>query len=275
MGTEHPHTPPKDELHIDAWVSAFEGLFPRFLAASWDNTGLLLRGTRPVARVGLTIDLTEGVAQELLAAGCDLLLAYHPPIFSGLKRLDGANALGRTLLDLVRAGVHVYAPHTALDAAPGGMGDWLAGAFGTQTTCTPVEPDARLPGAGLGRRGQLSEERSLVDLLPQIATHLGLHHLRVAGDLHLPRRSFAVCPGAGGDLFGREPAHAVLLTGELRHHDVLARVAEGGAVVLTDHTNCERGYLPHLATRLQTTIGLPCVVSQVDADPLRVWTPAG
>ena len=275
MGTQIRNTRPEAELPIDAWVSAFEALFPRFLAASWDNTGLLLRGSRPVSRVGLTIDLTEGVAEELLAAGCDLLLAYHPPIFSGLKRLDGANALGRTLLRLVRAGVHVYAPHTALDSAQEGMGDWLAGAFGIQTNCTPIEPDARLPGAGLGRRGELSEERALSALLPQIAAHLSLPHLRVAGDLSLPRRFFAVCPGAGGDLFAREPAHAVLLTGELRHHDVLARIAEGGAVVLTDHTNCERGYLPHLAARLETTMGLACVLSEVDADPLQVWTPSG
>ena len=63
----------------------------------------------------------------------------------------------------------------------------------------------------------------------------------------------------------------ILLTGELGHHEVLAHVEHGGAVVLTDHTNCERGYLPQYAARIERACpDLTVVVSSVDRDPLSV-----
>ena len=64
----------------------------------------------------------------------------------------------------------------------------------------------------------------------------------------------------------------LLVTGEMRHHDVLARVASGTSVILTDHSHSERGYLPVLAARLAEALasGVEVRVSEVDADPLRI-----
>ena len=59
-------------------------------------------------------------------------------------------------------------------------------------------------------------------------------------------------------------------TGEMRHHDVLAKVAAGASVVLTEHTNCERGWLGRLAGRMRDALGLDVRVSTRDHDPLRV-----
>jgi len=58
----------------------------------------------------------------------------------------------------------------------------------------------------------------------------------------------------------------------MRHHDVLAKVAEGSSVVLTDHTNTERGYLPRLREKLHESLGqrIEIHVSETDADPLQV-----
>jgi putative NIF3 family GTP cyclohydrolase 1 type 2 len=82
--------------------------------------------------------------------------------------------------------------------------------------------------------------------------------------------TLAVCPGAGGSLL-RNARADLLLTGEMRHHDVLAANARGSTVVLTDHTNCERGYLPVLRDKLLEQLpDLGVVVSELDADPLRV-----
>jgi putative NIF3 family GTP cyclohydrolase 1 type 2 len=54
------------------------------------------------------------------------VIAYHPIIFRGLKSLTLANTQQQTLLRLASHGISVYSPHTAVDAAPGGLGDWLA-----------------------------------------------------------------------------------------------------------------------------------------------------
>ncbi|HCH61993.1 MAG TPA: Nif3-like dinuclear metal center hexameric protein [Deltaproteobacteria bacterium] len=257
---------------IESLVAVLEEIAPLAGAADWDNTGLLLRGMRAITRVGLCIDLTGPVWSELRQ--CDAIVAYHPPIFRGLKRLDGSTPRQATLLDVIRQGVHVYAPHTALDAAPGAMGDWLLQAFGEPTSfekCRPIQPAAFDPRYGVGRRARLAEPRSLQSLLPRLKSWLGLSAVRCAGDMNALRTSVAVCPGSGGSVLAGLDDVDILLTGELGHHEVLAHVAAGGAVVLTDHTNTERGYLPRYAARIRAACpDVSVVVSAVDSDPLVV-----
>jgi len=80
-----------------------------------------------------------------------------------------------------------------------------------------------------------------------------------------------LCAGAGGSLLGAalERGASVFLTGEMRHHDVLAARAAGCAVLLAGHTNTERGYLTRLAQRLGERLpGLELVLSERDRDPL-------
>jgi dinuclear metal center YbgI/SA1388 family protein len=252
-------------------LCALEGLAPLAGAGAWDNVGLLLRGTRSVSKIGLCIDLTAVVLDELEAADVDLVVAYHPLIFKGLKRITGDSAIERSVLRLIRSGRHLYSPHTALDAATGGMAEWLAACLGEVVDVAPIEVSAGDPAVGAGRMGRLAVPQSVAQLLPALRTTLGIENLRVAGDIDRPRVTFAVCPGSGGSLFASLGPTDLLVTGELGHHDVLARVAQGGAVVLTDHTNCERGYLPLFARRLAEALpGVQIVRSRLDADPLRV-----
>ncbi|TNE84214.1 MAG: Nif3-like dinuclear metal center hexameric protein [Deltaproteobacteria bacterium] len=256
-------------MHLHELLATLEGLAPLRLAGSWDNVGLLVEGTRDVRRIGLCIDLTAPVADELRDSGVDAIVSYHPPIFGGVKRLTASTARSRTLLALIRDGIHVYSPHSALDAARDGMADWLVDAFPQARDVAPIEPDLIDPSLGAGRVFACAPT-ALDELVERIRGHLGLSHLRVsgAGDQQVSR--VAVCPGAGGSLFERLDGVDLLLTGEMRHHDVLARQEAGVAVVLTDHTNTERGFLPIFASSLRACTGLEVVVSARDADPLRV-----
>ncbi len=255
-------------------LTALDTIAPVRLASSWDNVGLLLEGERSIGRVLCTIDLTTAVREEALQHEADLVVAYHPPIFRGLKSLTTRDPIATTLLMLARRGVHVYSPHTALDAVSGGVNDWLLEAFGTCSAITPIEPDPLDPTMGVGRRATLDQPRSLDALLPDLKAHLGLDYVRIAGPADVPVRTVAVCPGAGGSVFetlAKSGAHVdLLVTGEMRHHDVLAFAAKGTAVVLTDHTNTERGYLPRYAERIANALGVEVQVSTADADPLVV-----
>lgn len=111
-------------------VSAMDALAPPSLAEDWDNVGLLLGAPAEALRgpVVLTIDLTEAVLDEALALKASAVVAYHPPIFKALKRITSDSPTQRIVLRAARAGLAIYSPHTALDAAPGGMADWLADA---------------------------------------------------------------------------------------------------------------------------------------------------
>jgi dinuclear metal center YbgI/SA1388 family protein len=246
-------------------------------AEPWDNVGLLLEPKEAnITKVLVTIDLTEPVLCEAQAARANLIVAYHPPIFDGFKRLTQSSAGERIILEAIRSNMAIYSPHTALDAAPGGMNDWLAQALGNGELA-PIVPLANAPsGVGLGRIVQLDNPTTLDELLRLVKQHLGLQQLRVAvAPAHAagqPIRRAAVCAGAGGSVFEQCPAVDLLLTGEMRHHDVLSRVSAGTSVILTDHTNTERGYLPHLANYLKDALGVDAevVIASSDRDPLAI-----
>lgn len=116
---------------------ALDRLAPPHLAQEWDNVGLLI-GDRSatVRRVLLTIDLTRPVVREARRRRAEMVMAYHPPIFKPIRRLTAEAA--PAAWSATQAGLAVYAPHTALDAAPGGTNDVLAEAIGLEAA-RPLE----------------------------------------------------------------------------------------------------------------------------------------
>jgi len=135
--TSHPFRQMASSVHTmtspftQAVVNSMRKLYPEVLAdKSFDNTGLLLEAPfnpsqRRANSVLLTIDLTKAVAEEAIANNHSIVVAYHPIIFRGLKSLTLADSQQSTLLRLATQGISVYSPHTAVDAIPGGMADWL------------------------------------------------------------------------------------------------------------------------------------------------------
>lgn len=109
-------------------VAAIESIAPAHLAEPWDNVGLLIGASDQPLRgpVLLTIDLSEPVAEEARRLGCAAVIAYHPPLFTPIKRLSGQTSAQRVVMAMLAAGIAVYSPHTALDACEGGVTDWLA-----------------------------------------------------------------------------------------------------------------------------------------------------
>lgn len=264
-------------LPLSEVLSCLERLAPLGFAESWDNVGLLLQPkpssrTDALATALLTIDLSDDVVDEAERAGAGLIVAYHPPIFQGLKRLRHSEPAERVLLRCAAAGIAIFSPHTALDAAPGGVNDWLLDAFATRERwpCLPHPQDARF---GQGRGGRLIEPLTLSDAVARIKAHLGLELLRVAAGAGAKRiERVAVCAGAGGSVFERLSDYDLLLTGEMRHHDVRSRAQQGTSVVLCDHTNTERGYLPVLSEALarETSGRVTLLISACDRDPLLI-----
>ncbi len=114
-------------------------------AEPWDKVGLHLGDpNRSVGRGLLCIDLTQAVVAEAIQKRCELVVAYHPPIFRPLERLtaDGPWTQRRILM-AVQAGLAVYSPHTALDAAVGGVCDWLCDVIADgaeDSTRRPIAP---------------------------------------------------------------------------------------------------------------------------------------
>jgi len=110
-------------------TAVLEQIAPVALAESWDNVGLLAGDyEQPVRKIMLAIDLTAAVWAEARQKKIDLIVAYHPPIWEPLKKVvAGAGYTPSALLhEVIRANVGIYALHTALDVAAGGVNDLLA-----------------------------------------------------------------------------------------------------------------------------------------------------
>lgn len=268
-------------LTLGETLILLERLAPLRLAEEWDNVGLLLDGgnrlDRKVRRALLTIDLTEEVLAEAIAATAELIIAYHPPLFEAAKRLTRETERERVVVDVLRHQLAVYSPHTALDSVMGGVNDWLADAFGPAERAAIIPAAEGAPaGAGAGRQVVLKQPDRLADAVTRVKRHLGLERVRVAESrAHREGRRvqrIAVCAGAGGSVLAKAPDADLYLTGEMRHHDVLGIVARGASVILCDHTPTERGYLPHYAKRIEAAAGreLEVIVAKTDADPLVV-----
>ncbi|XP_053567753.1 NIF3-like protein 1 [Bombina bombina] len=130
-------------------ISRLNALTPPALAESWDNVGLLVEPSPPhqVQKLLLTNDLTEDVLEEALQLGANMVLSYHPPIFKALKRLTWTGWKERLMVKALENRLAIYSPHTACDALPNGINDWLGRALGTCVSI-PLCPSSSLSHPG-------------------------------------------------------------------------------------------------------------------------------
>ncbi|WP_174613831.1 Nif3-like dinuclear metal center hexameric protein [Virgibacillus ihumii] len=104
---------------------------PGFLAYDWDNIGLQTGSyQKQVKKVMITLDVLESVVDEAIERDIDLIIAHHPLLFKSLKKLDIDDTKGRILQKLIQHDITVYAAHTNLDAADGGVNDMLCDSLG-------------------------------------------------------------------------------------------------------------------------------------------------
>jgi len=112
-------------------VKQIDRLAPPDLAESWDPIGLSFGALdQPVKRVLVALDVDKDTIREAKQKNVDLIVTHHPAIFKAQKTLNQEDARRREYLDLIKADIAVYSAHTNLDAADGGMNDWLADILG-------------------------------------------------------------------------------------------------------------------------------------------------
>ncbi|XP_027729228.1 NIF3-like protein 1 [Vombatus ursinus] len=134
-------SPSRPFMDLKTLVSSLNDFASLSLAENWDNVGLLVEPSPPhtVKTLLLTNDLTEEVMQEALQMKTDLILSYHPPIFRPLKHVTWKTWKERLVIQALENRVGIYSPHTAYDASPQGVNNWLAKGLGGCTSL-PIHP---------------------------------------------------------------------------------------------------------------------------------------
>ena len=97
-------------------VQYLEQQAPPAYQEDYDNSGLLTGDLEwETSGALVTLDCTEAVVDDAIAKKCNLIVAHHPIIFRGLKRLTGKNYIERTIIKALKHDIAIYAIHTNLD----------------------------------------------------------------------------------------------------------------------------------------------------------------
>ncbi len=97
-------------------IGYLEQLAPPSLQESYDNSGLITgHPEMEISGAIICLDSTEDVIDEAISKKCNLVIAHHPIVFSGLKKITGKNYIERTVIKAIRNEIAIYAIHTNLD----------------------------------------------------------------------------------------------------------------------------------------------------------------
>src|SRR6478735_7031984 len=103
-------------MKIKEIINLLEQLAPPVYAEDYDNVGLLTGDSNAeVTGILCTLDCIEAVVEEAIANKCNMIVAHHPIIFKGLKKITGANYVERTIIKAIKNDIAIYAIHTNLD----------------------------------------------------------------------------------------------------------------------------------------------------------------
>lgn len=211
-------------MKISEVINALEEIAPPHLQESYDNSGLIVGdANRQVKGILVCLDSIPEVIEEAVQKGCNLVVAHHPIVFSGLKKINGSNYVERAVIMAIKHDVAIYAIHTNLDnVLSSGVNGKIAARLGLHQ-CRPLRLHKSAsgdPDIGAGVVGELlqsmSEAEFLSFLKERMATPL-IRHTKLLGN---EVRTVAVCGGSGSFLLEDAVAAGadVFVTGDYKYH---------------------------------------------------------
>ena len=207
-------------------------LAPKEGAMDWDNVGQLLGDPeQSVEKVLISLDITEGVADEAIAKSCQLIVAHHPVMnckWLPVQTVRTDTPQGHLLIKLLTHGISAICMHTNLDVAEGGVNDRLA------QVLKLVDPGPM--ENGLVRVGTLPEPMPLAAFARFTAKALGCNGIRYSDAGKMVSR-VAVGGGACGD-FEEDVIRAgcdTFVTADLSYHQFLDAPGKGINLIDAGH----------------------------------------
>ena len=127
-------------MKIQEITSFLESVAPLSLQESYDNAGLLTGNSQwECTGIITTLDATEAVVLEAIEKKCNLIVAHHPIIFGGLRKITGKNYVEKTIITAIKNDIAIYAIHTNLDNVLHGVNAAIADKLGLKNR-TVLQP---------------------------------------------------------------------------------------------------------------------------------------
>src|SRR5690606_32013824 len=110
------------KMKVKEVIALLEELSPLSYSEDFDNTGLLVGDTNAtVSGILVTLDTLENVVDEAIEKNCNLIVSFHPIIFSGLKKITGKTYVERVVQKAIKHDIAIFSNHTALDNSWNGV----------------------------------------------------------------------------------------------------------------------------------------------------------
>ena len=225
-------------------VRPIEELAPPGEQEKWDNCGFSVGDPyAEVSHVLVALDCTEAVIDEAIEKGADMIVAHHPLIFGGVKKISPQTQLGRIIYKAIRNNIVVYAAHTNMDKAVGGVSSVMADKLQLQER-ESLTPD------NFGIVGNLPQAVEAQEFVGKIKEAFAVDVVRSSELLQEKISRVAVCGGSGKSFIGDAMAKGAqaYVTGDITYHEFYAE--KGFMVMDIGHYSSEYGIVDVFANIL-------------------------
>lgn len=121
-------------MQLNSILEVLNSLAPLSYAEDFDNVGLLTSHSNEITGILVAHDALEEVIDEAIDKKCNLVVCFHPILFSGLKKITGKNYVERAIIRAIKNDIAIYAIHTALDNHQKGVNKIFCDALGLKNT---------------------------------------------------------------------------------------------------------------------------------------------
>ncbi|MDX1685516.1 MAG: Nif3-like dinuclear metal center hexameric protein [Saprospiraceae bacterium] len=221
-------------MKISDITNFLEAIAPLELQESYDNAGLIVGDPETeLSSCLVALDATPDIVQEAARNGHKLIVAHHPIVFKGLKKINGKNYVERAVIQAIKEDIAIYACHTNLDnVLQNGVNQKIAQRLdlhGLRILSTKSKED---PTIGSGIFGELPQSMEEKDFMEYVKDHMKTQVIRHTALLGKPIQKVAICGGAGSFLLeeAKKVDADVFITGDFKYHQFFD--ADGQLIIL-------------------------------------------
>lgn len=213
-------------MYIREVVEFLESFAPVTWQESYDNAGLIV-GDHNMTCTGILVclDSTEDIIQEAINTKCNLVIAHHPILFSGLKKINGHHYVEKAIIKAIRNDIAIFAIHTNLDNAYyQGVNAKIAEKLRLVNTRI-LQPKTFFgkegEAIGAGMIGQLPEQFTIEAFFSHVKSAMAISNFRHTRIIKNNIVHVAICGGSGSFLIKKaiEAGADVFITADIKYHE--------------------------------------------------------
>lgn len=221
-------------ITVQKIAEALEEFAPLTLQESYDNSGLLVGNPADtVDGVLLSLDITEKTIQEAILKGANMVISHHPLIFSAIKRITNSTDSQRAIRLAIQNNISIYACHTNIDKAEGGVSYRMGEKLGLKKMTPLVAESApcKRAGDGLGVIGFLEEPTDSLTFLNFVKKTFGCPTIRHTALTTNKIRCVSLCGGSGAPFLdiAMQRGADIYISADFKYHNFFS--AENSIII--------------------------------------------